>query len=156
MRIGHGYDAHKLISGNGLVLGGVLIKSNYGVEAHSDGDIVIPALIDALLGAACLGDIGKLFPSENNKYKDISSRSLLKEVNNKLIEKNYSVKNIDITYIGQEPKLLPHIGKIRKNLSSDLNIEIDSVSCKATSTDGLGFEGSKKGVSCYAVVLISK
>ena len=104
MRIGHGYDAHKLISGNGLVLGGVLIKSNYGVEAHSDGDIVIPALIDALLGAACLGDIGKLFPSENNKYKDISSRSLLKEVNNKLIEKNYSVKNIDITYIGQEPK----------------------------------------------------
>ena len=156
MRIGHGYDAHKLISGNGLVLGGVLIKSNYGVEAHSDGDIVIHALIDALLGAACLGDIGKLFPSVNDKYKDISSRSLLKEVNNKLIKKNYSVKNIDITYVGQEPKLLPHISEIRKNLSSDLNIEIDAVSCKATSTDGLGFEGAKKGVSCYAVVLISK
>ena len=156
MRIGHGYDAHKLISGNGLVLGGVLIKSNYEIEAHSDGDIVIHALIDALLGAACLGDIGKLFPSVKDKYKDISSRSLLKEVNNKLIEKNYSVKNIDITYVGQEPKLLPHISEIRKNLSSDLNIEIDSVSCKATSTDGLGFEGAKKGVSCYAVVLISK
>ena len=156
MRIGHGYDAHKLISGNGLVLGGVLIKSNYEIEAHSDGDIVIHALIDALLGAACLGDIGKLFPSVKDKYKDISSRSLLKEVNNKLIEKNYSVKNIDITYVGQEPKLLPHISEIRKNLSSDLNIEIDAVSCKATSTDGLGFEGAKKGVSCYAVVLISK
>ena len=98
--------------------------------------------------------IGSSYSSD--KYKDISSRSLLKEVNNKLIEKNYSVKNIDITYVGQEPKLLPHISEIRKNLSSDLNIEIDSVSCKATSTDGLGFEGAKKGVSCYAVVLISK
>ena len=104
MRIGHGYDAHKLISGTQMILGGIKIKSNFSIEAHSDGDIIIHSLIDALLGAAAYGDLGTFFPSEDNQYKDISSRKLLKEVTLKLKEDKYKVLNVDITYIGQLPK----------------------------------------------------
>ena len=141
MRIGHGYDAHKLISGTQMILGGIKIKSNFSIEAHSDGDIIIHSLIDALLGAAAYGDLGTFFPSEDNQYKDVSSRKLLKEIILKLKEDKYKVLNVDITYIGQLPKLNPYISQIKKNLSEDLKIDIDCISCKATTTDNLGFEG---------------
>jgi len=154
MRIGHGYDAHKLIKGSNVILGGIKIDSEFSIEAHSDGDIIIHSLIDSLLGAAAYGDLGTFFPSEDDKYKDISSRELLKEVVLKLNEDQYEISNVDITYVGQLPKLNPYIPQIRKNLSEDLEIGIDCVSCKATTTDFLGFEGSKEGVSCHAVALI--
>ena len=156
MRIGHGYDAHKLVKGSNVILGGVKIDSEFSIEAHSDGDIIIHSLIDSLLGAAAYGDLGTFFPSEDDKYKDISSRELLKEVVLKLNEDQYEISNVDITYVGQLPKLNPYIPQIRKNLSEDLEIGIDCVSCKATTTDFLGFEGSKEGVSCHAVALIKK
>ena len=156
MRIGHGYDAHKLVKGSHVVLGGIKIDSEFSIEAHSDGDIIIHSLIDSLLGAAAYGDLGTFFPSEDDKYKDISSRELLKEVVLKLNEDQYEISNVDITYVGQLPKLNPYIQQIRKNLSEDLEIGIDCVSCKATTTDFLGYEGSKEGVSCHAVALIKK
>ena len=156
MRIGHGYDAHKLVKGSHVTLGGIKIDSEFSIEAHSDGDIIIHSLIDSLLGAAAYGDLGTFFPSEDDKYKDISSRELLKEVVLKLNEDQYEISNVDITYVGQLPKLNPYIPQIRKNLSEDLEIGIDCVSCKATTTDFLGFEGSKEGVSCHAVALIKK
>ena len=156
MRIGHGYDAHKLVKGSQVVLGGIKIDCEFSIEAHSDGDIIIHSLIDSLLGAAAYGDLGTFFPSEDDQYKDISSRKLLKEVVRKLIEDQYQISNVDITYVGQLPKLNPYIQQIRKNLSEDLEIEIGCVSCKATTTDFLGFEGSKEGVSCHAVSLIKK
>ena len=156
MRIGHGYDAHKLVKGSHVVLGGIKIDSEFSIEAHSDGDIIIHSLIDSLLGAAAYGDLGTFFPSEDDKYKDISSRELLKEVVLKLNEDQYEISNVDITYVGQLPKLNPYIPQIRKNLTEDLEIGIDCVSCKATTTDFLGFEGSKEGVSCHAVALIKK
>jgi len=154
MKIGHGYDAHRLIEGSGMILGGVTIACNYSIDAHSDGDLIVHALIDALLGAAGLGDIGTLYPSEDNKFKNISSRELLRDVVSKIKDANYLIQNIDITFIGQEPKLNRFISKIRENISQDLCIEIDSVNCKATTTDFLGFEGEKKGLSCHAVALI--
>ena len=156
MRIGHGYDAHKLVKGSHVVLGGIKIDSEFSIEAHSDGDIIIHSLIDSLLGAAAYGDLGTFFPSEDDQYKDISCRELLKEVVLKLNEDQYKISNVDITYVGQLPKLNPYIPQIRKNLSEDLKIRIDCVSCKATTTDFLGFEGSKEGVSCHAVALIKK
>ena len=156
MRIGHGYDAHKLVKGSHVILGGIKIDSEFSIEAHSDGDIIIHSLIDSLLGAAAYGDLGTFFPSEDDQYKDISSRELLKEVVSKLIEDQYQISNVDITYVGQLPKLNPYIQQIRKNLSEDLEIEIGCVSCKATTTDCLGFEGLKEGVSCHAVSLIKK
>ncbi len=156
MRIGHGYDAHKLVKGSHVILGGIKIDSEFSIEAHSDGDIIIHSLIDSLLGAAAYGDLGTFFPSEDDQYKDISSRELLKEVVRKLTEDQYQISNVDITYIGQLPKLNSYITQIRKNLSEDLEIEIGCVSCKATTTDFLGFEGSKEGVSCHAVSLIKK
>ena len=156
MRIGHGYDAHKLIKGSNVILGGIKIDSEFSIEAHSDGDIIIHSLIDSLLGAAAYGDLGTFFPSKDDQYKDISSRELLKKVVLKLKGDQYHVSNVDITYIGQLPKLNPYISQIRKNLADDLEIEIDCVSCKATTTDFLGFEGSKEGVSCHAVSLIKK
>ena len=156
MRIGHGYDAHKLVKGSHVTLGGIKIDSEFSIEAHSDGDIIIHSLIDSLLGAAAYGDLGTFFPSEDDQYKDISSRELLKEVVLKLKKDQYQISNVDITYVGQLPKLNPYIQSIRKNISEDLEIEIGCVSCKATTTDFLGFEGSKEGVSCHAVSLIKK
>jgi 2-C-methyl-D-erythritol 2,4-cyclodiphosphate synthase len=156
MRVGFGYDAHKLIPGKGMVLGGVFIESSYSIEAHSDGDVIIHSLIDSLLGAASLGDKGSLFPPGRLEYKDISSRKLLKEVVKVLNSKEFKVVNVDITLIAQEPELKDYIDPIRIKLSEDLKIDKEYVSCKATTTDGLGFEGSKKGISCAAVSLIQK
>ena len=114
MKIGHGYDAHRLIEGSGMILGGVPVASNYSIDAHSDGDLIVHALVDALLGAAGLGDIGTFYPSNDNKFKDISSRELLRDVVLKLKDGNYSIQNVDITFIGQEPKLNGFIGKIKR------------------------------------------
>ncbi|MFL2697929.1 MAG: 2-C-methyl-D-erythritol 2,4-cyclodiphosphate synthase [Gammaproteobacteria bacterium] len=145
MRIGQGYDAHKIIPGDEIILGGVAIPSNYSIEAHSDGDVIIHAVIDAILGAFSLGDLGSHFPSSDDSYKDISSRVLLKEVMEK-INSSEDIINLDITYIGEEPKLSKYIDQIRRNISKDLGINLDKVSCKATTTEGLGFQGRKEGV----------
>ena len=154
MRIGQGFDAHKIIPGKGMILGGVEINSDYSIEAHSDGDIILHALSDALLGAAALGDLGKFFPSEDVKFKNQSSRIILKSVAQKVYAEEYKIENIDITFIGEQPRLNKFINLIRQNIAEDLNIDINQVSCKATSTDGLGYEGALLGVSCHAIVLI--
>lgn len=154
MRIGQGYDAHKIIPGKSLTLGGIEIDCDYSIEAHSDGDIIIHALIDSLLGAAAYGDLGAYFPSEDESLKNISSVSMLLTVMEKLKRDNFSIVNIDITYVGEVPKIIPHRDIIRKNLSGILEIDINKISCKATTTDGLGFEGNLEGISCHCICLI--
>lgn len=156
MRIGFGYDAHRLIAGTEMVLGGVSIESDFSIESHSDGDLIIHSLIDSLLGATALGDIGSLFPSNKSDYRNISSRKMLNTVMEILEKNNYRIINVDITLIAEEPELKDYVEAIRKNLSEDLNIGKEFVSCKATTTDGLGFEGIKKGISCTAISLVDK
>ena len=156
MRVGIGYDAHKLIPGKGMHLGGVFIECEYSIEAHSDGDVIIHALIDSLLGAAALGDIGSLFPSKDPENKDISSSVLLAQVIGLLDSKNYKVINVDITLIAETPKIYQKNEQIIDSLSESLRVTKSSVSCKATTTDGLGFEGEKKGITCQAISLIEK
>tara|TARA_B100001013_G_scaffold343460_1_gene271217 strand:- start:3746 stop:4234 length:489 start_codon:yes stop_codon:yes gene_type:complete len=156
MRIGFGYDAHRLIAGTEMVLGGVSIESDFSIESHSDGDLIIHSLIDSLLGATALGDIGSLFPSNKSDYRNISSRKMLNTVMEILEKNNYRIINVDITLIAEEPELKDYVEEIRKNLSEDLNIGKEFVSCKATTTDGLGFEGIKKGISCTAISLVDK
>ena len=154
MRIGHGYDAHKLVPGDGITLGGIEVKCEYALEAHSDGDILVHALIDALLGAAAYGDLGTYFPSKDQSLKNISSLSMLSAVLEKLNSDGYKISNIDLTYVGQVPKLISHSKEIRQKLSAFINMDIDNISCKATTTDHLGFEGKLEGISCHCVVLI--
>jgi 2-C-methyl-D-erythritol 2,4-cyclodiphosphate synthase len=156
MRIGQGYDAHRIKPGQGMILGGVAIECDYSIEAHSDGDIIVHALIDALLGAAAYGDLGTYFPSEDETMKDISSFSMLSTVLNKLKDDSYKIINIDLTYVGQVPKLISYREEIRNNLSKFMNINIENISCKATTTDGLGFEGNLEGISCHCIVLIER
>ena len=156
MRIGFGYDAHKLVPGNGMTLGGIEIKCDYSIEAHSDGDILVHTLIDALMGAAAYGDLGTYFPSEDQSLKNISSLSMLSTVLEKLNMDDYKISNIDLTYVGQVPKLISYSKEIRQNLSTFINIDIDKISCKATMTDHLGFEGKLEGISCHCVVLIDR
>jgi 2-C-methyl-D-erythritol 2,4-cyclodiphosphate synthase len=156
MRIGYGYDAHKLVPGNGVTLGGIEIKCDYSIEAHSDGDILVHTLIDALMGAAAYGDLGTYFPSEDQSLKNISSLSMLSTVLEKLNMDDYKISNIDLTYVGQVPKLISYSKEIRQNLSTFINIDIDKISCKATTTDHLGFEGKLEGISCHCVVLIDR
>jgi 2-C-methyl-D-erythritol 2,4-cyclodiphosphate synthase len=156
MRIGQGYDSHRIKPGQGMILGGVAIECDYSIEAHSDGDIIVHALIDALLGAAAYGDLGTYFPSEDETMKDISSLSMLSSVLNKLKDDSYKIINIDLTYVGQVPKLITYREEIRNNLSKFMNINIENISCKATTTDGLGFEGSLEGISCHCIVLIER
>jgi len=154
MRIGHGYDAHKFIEGKPLVLGGVTIPYEKGLLAHSDGDAVIHALCDALLGAAAMGDIGKHFPDTDPDFRNIDSRILLRKVNGLIKERGYKPGNADITILAQAPKLMPYIDEMRKLLAQDLDVLIDDVSIKATTTEGMGFVGRKEGVAVYAVVMI--
>ncbi len=154
MRIGHGYDAHKFIEGKPLVLGGVTIPYEKGLLAHSDGDAVIHALCDALLGAAAMGDIGKHFPDTDPDFRNIDSRVLLRKVNGLIKERGYKPGNADITILAQAPKLMPYIDEMRKLLAQDLDVSIDEVSIKATTTEGMGFVGRKEGVAVYAVVMI--
>lgn len=155
MRVGFGYDVHKLTEGRKCIICGVDVPHTKGLLGHSDADVAIHALCDALLGAAAMGDIGKLFPDTSAEFKDIDSRFLLRTVVEKLHSAGYSVGNVDITIVAQKPKLMPHIEKMRENMASDLDIEINCVSVKATTTEKLGFEGREEGISAYAVALIN-
>lgn len=156
IRIGHGFDVHALAEGLRLVLCGVEIEHTKGCVAHSDGDVAIHAICDALLGALALGDIGKLFPDTDAKYKGIDSRQLLKEVVNIVTDKGYTISNIDCTIAMQRPKLRPHIDLMRERLSEVVGIPADRISVKATTTERLGFEGREEGVSATAVTLLIK
>lgn len=154
MRIGQGYDVHKLVEGRDCIICGVKIPYEKGLLGHSDADVALHALADAILGAAALGDIGKHFPDTDEKYKGADSRMLLREVVKKVAEKGYSVGNADVTIVEQRPKMLPYIEQMRKNVADDLNVDIDDVNIKATTTEKLGFEGRGEGISATAVVLL--
>lgn len=155
MRVGFGYDVHKLTEGRRCVICGVDIPHTKGLLGHSDADVAIHALCDALLGAAAMGDIGRLFPDTAAEFKDIDSRILLRTVVKKLHEAGFSVGNADITIAAQKPKLMPYIDQMRDNMASDLEVAPDCVNVKATTTEKLGFEGREEGISAYAVVLIN-
>ena len=156
MRIGHGYDVHAFGEGDHIIIGGVKIPFRYGLLAHSDGDVLIHSLCDALLGAAALGDIGKHFPETDPRYLDINSRELLRTVVSLIKNKGYSVVNVDFTIISQAPKLAPYIDAMIENLSFDLESEADIINVKATTTENLGFEGRGEGIACQAIVLINR
>jgi len=156
MRIGHGYDVHKFADDCSLVLGGVTVPHTRGLEAHSDGDVLIHAICDALLGAAGLWDIGHHFPDTDDAFKDIDSRILLRKVVQDLADLNWQVNNIDSTIIAQQPKLASYIPLMRALLADDLMIDVDAVNIKATTTEKLGFAGREEGVAAHAVVLITQ
>jgi|TARA_B110000305_G_scaffold172127_1_gene190145 2-C-methyl-D-erythritol 2,4-cyclodiphosphate synthase len=155
VRIGHGYDVHAFGQGDALILGGVEIPFNRAFIAHSDGDVLIHALIDALLGALALGDIGQHFPDTDGAYKDISSRHLLAMVVSLMRERGYQLGNADITLAAERPKMAPHIESMRLNLSADLGCSMDQINIKATTTEKLGFVGREEGIACHAVVLLN-
>src|SRR5687767_13993257 len=154
MRIGQGFDAHALVAGRKLIIGGVEIPHDKGLAGHSDADVLIHALCDALLGAAALGDIGAHFPDSDARYKGIDSRRLLREVAALLARNRYRLVNVDATVIAQAPRMAPHIAAMRANLASDLGIEVEAVSVKAKTTEKLGFVGRGEGIAAEAVVLI--
>ncbi len=154
MRIGHGYDVHRLVDARRLILGGVQIPFEKGLLGHSDADVLTHAVADALLGAAALGDIGKLFPDNDPAFKDADSIRLLRQVAKRLKETGYSVNNIDATVLAQRPKLAPFIPEMRERLAAALSIPVDRVSVKATTEEGLGFTGSGEGIAAHAVCLI--
>lgn len=154
MRIGHGYDVHRLTEGRKLILGGVDIPYEKGLLGHSDADVLTHAIMDALLGAAALGDIGKLFPDTDPAYAGADSLMLLERVRERLSKAGYRVGNIDATILAQRPKLSPHIPQMRTNLANRLGIEVDQVSVKATTEEGLGFTGTGEGMAAHAVCLL--
>lgn len=154
MRIGMGYDVHKLTEGRDLILGGVKIPYEKGLLGHSDADVIVHAIMDALLGAAALGDIGQHFPDTDPAYKGISSMVLLEQVGRLLEEHNYVIENIDATIIAQRPKMMPHLPKMRENVARALGIEVNQVNIKATTEEGLGFTGSGEGISAQAICLL--
>ncbi|ATD56030.1 2-C-methyl-D-erythritol 2,4-cyclodiphosphate synthase [Clostridium chauvoei] len=156
MRIGLGYDVHRLVEERDLILGGVNIPYEKGLLGHSDADVLIHAIMDSLLGASALGDIGKHFPDTDPKYKGISSIELLKEVGKLLNVNGYSINNIDSTIIAQKPKMAPHIMTMRKNISDALRINIDQINVKATTEEGLGFTGNGEGISSQSICLLNK
>ena len=156
IRIGTGYDVHRLQEGLELWIGGVKIEHTHGLLGHSDADVLLHAICDAMLGAAALGDIGKHFPDTDPQYKGISSIKLLKHVGELLGEHGYTVSNIDSTVVAQRPKLSPHISQMRQTIAETLGINFDQVSVKATTTEHLGFEGNEEGISAQAVALIEK
>ena len=154
MRIGLGYDVHRLVEERDLIIGGVKIPYEKGLLGHSDADVLLHAIIDSLLGASALGDIGTLFPDTDIKYKGISSVNLLKEVGKLLNENGYSINNIDSTIIAQKPKMAPYIKEMRENIAKALNIDVMKINVKATTEEGMGFTGRVEGISSHAVVLI--
>ena len=154
MRIGHGYDVHKLVEGRDLILGGVRIPHEKGLDGHSDADVLFHAVSDALLGAAALGDIGKHFPDTDPAYKGADSGMLLAEVGRKIAEKGYRVGNIDVTMIAQRPKLRPYIQQMEANMARFLEIDVEKVNIKATTEEHLGFTGDGSGMACHAVCLL--
>ena len=155
-RIGFGYDVHRLVKGRDLILGGAKIPFEKGLLGFSDADVLAHSIGDALLGSMCLGDLGRHFPDTDNKYKGISSLTLLKIINEKLKKKKVKVLNIDSVIVAQKPKMAKYILKIRKNIATALNIKTEQVSVKATTTEGLGFTGEGKGISAYAVALVNE
>ncbi|MBE6980193.1 MAG: 2-C-methyl-D-erythritol 2,4-cyclodiphosphate synthase [Ruminococcaceae bacterium] len=156
MRIGHGYDVHKLVPGRDLILGGVKIPYELGLLGHSDADVLLHAVSDALLGAAGLRDIGYHFPDTDPKYKGADSRVLLREVRQKVADAGYRVGNVDVTMIAQKPKLKPYIEQMMQNIAEDLQIDVSRVNVKATTEEKLGFTGSGEGMSCHAVCLLEE
>ena len=154
MRIGHGYDVHRLVEGRSLILGGVRIPFEKGLDGHSDADVLIHAVMDALLGAAAMGDIGKLFPDTDDRYLGADSIALLREVDRRLTEAGYRLGNLDVTVIAQRPKLAPYINQMRQNLAAALRTELQNVSVKATTEEHLGFTGSGEGIAAHAVCLL--
>ena len=154
MRIGQGYDVHRLVEGRKLIIGGVDIPYEKGLLGHSDADVLVHAVMDALLGAAALGDIGQHFPDSDERYKGISSIALLKEVGKILQENGYMIENIDSTVIAQRPKLLPYRPQMAENIAAALGIEKEQVSVKATTEEGLGFTGTGEGISAQAIALL--
>ncbi len=156
MRVGIGYDVHKLIEDRKLIIGGVEIPYEKGLLGHSDADVLLHAIKDAMLGAVALGDIGRHFPDTDERYKGASSIQLLIEVNNKLKEKGYTVNNIDAVIIAQKPKMAPHIQNMRLSIAKALSIDIDWVNVKATTTEGLGFTGTGEGIASQAIVSVDK
>ncbi|HKL19719.1 MAG TPA: 2-C-methyl-D-erythritol 2,4-cyclodiphosphate synthase [Halalkalibaculum sp.] len=155
-RIGYGYDVHRLVEGRDLTLGGVTIPHKLGLDGHSDADVLLHAISDALLGALALGDIGKHFPDTDEAFKNADSRLLLKKVYGLIKEKGFGLVNIDSVIVAQQPRLAPYIAEIRTNIAEDLAVEPDRVSVKATTSEKLGFEGGEQGISARAAVLITK
>ena len=156
IRIGFGYDVHEFAVNRKLIIGGVEVEYNKGLAGHSDADVLLHAICDALLGALALGDIGKHFPNTDSKYKDIDSKILLDKTSNLVKDNGYLLGNIDSTIVIQEPKMAPYIPSMRKVIAEILNIGVEQISIKATTSEGLGFEGRGEGVSAYAIVLLNK
>jgi len=156
MRIGHGYDVHKLVECRDLILGGVKIPHRLGLLGHSDADVLLHAVMDALLGAAGLRDIGYHFPDTDAKYKGADSRVLLRAVKKLLDEKGYRISNVDVTLLAQKPKLKPYIPEMMENIAADLEIDLSRVNVKATTEEGLGFTGTEQGMACHAVCLLEE
>ena len=156
MRIGHGYDVHRLVSGRRLILGGVAVPFEKGLDGHSDADVLVHAVMDAMLGAAALGDIGKLFPDNDDAYLGADSLELLKKVREALAQNGWKLSNLDATVIAQRPKLAPFIGAMRKNIALALQTDVSNVSVKATTEEKLGFTGSGEGIAAHAVCLIER
>lgn len=156
MRIGHGYDVHRLVPERKLILGGVEIAHETGLLGHSDADVLLHALMDALLGAAALGDIGKLFPDSDPQYKGISSMKLLQTVYERISARGYRVGNVDCTILAQRPKLAPYIPQMCENIAAALEVERDCVNVKATTEEGLGFTGAQQGIAVHAVALLER
>ncbi|WP_205340634.1 2-C-methyl-D-erythritol 2,4-cyclodiphosphate synthase [Denitrificimonas caeni] len=156
MRIGHGYDVHRFQPGNFITLGGVQIAHEKSFVAHSDGDVLLHALTDALLGAAALGDIGQHFPDTDPIYKGADSRQLLRNVVSLLEQRGWLIGNVDSTILAQAPKMAPHIALMRENIAADLKIALDQVNVKATTTESLGFVGREEGIAAHAVVILVK
>ena len=154
LRIGHGFDAHKFGGDAPLVLGGVTIEHGTGLLAHSDGDVVLHAVCDALLGAAALGDIGQHFSDQDNAYENINSRTLLKRVMGMLNDKKFKPVNLDITIVAQAPKMAPHIQAMRHNIAEDCDCQLDDINVKATTTEKMGYIGRKEGIAVHAVTLL--
>lgn len=154
MRIGHGYDVHKLVKDRKCIIGGVDIPSELGLLGHSDADVLLHAISDAVLGAAAMGDIGHLFPDTDDKWKGADSLKLLEEVVKQVSERGYKIINIDSTILAQVPKMAPYILDMRKNIAKACNVDVDLVSVKATTEEGLGFTGAKQGIAAHAVCLI--
>ena len=156
MRVGLGYDVHKLVEGRKLIIGGVNVPHEKGLLGHSDADVLIHAVMDSILGALALGDIGKHFPDTDEKYKGADSMKLLEFVYNLINEKGYAIGNIDCTIIAQSPKMAPHIQNMRENIAKALNTSIENINVKATTEEGLGFTGAKEGIAAQSICLLVK
>jgi 2-C-methyl-D-erythritol 2,4-cyclodiphosphate synthase len=156
LRVGHGYDVHRLVENRALILGGVRIEHPLGLLGHSDADVLLHAVMDSLLGAAALGDIGKHFPDSDERYKGADSLLLTKKVGEILREQGYQIVNVDATVLAQKPKLAPHIPQMRENIASALGCSIDQISVKATTEERLGFTGNEQGMASHAICMIEK